>query len=105
VVLRDGTRIGRLDHILKDMGNVREAQFYQEAPGAVVLRVCRAAGYAAADEERLLREARSRLGDSTEIAVEYHERIPRGATGKLRFVVSRIPSAVLDGSGEPRDPA
>jgi phenylacetate-CoA ligase len=37
IVLKDGTKVGRLDHILKDMVAVREAQFVQRIPGKLVL--------------------------------------------------------------------
>ena len=90
VVLADGRRLGRLDHIFKDLVAVREAQIVQRVPGEVTLRVVRSRGYDSADEQRLLTEARMRLGASTRIDLEYIDRVERSATGKLRFVVTHV---------------
>lgn len=91
VVLADGTRIGRMDHIFKDMINVREAQIHQKAPGAITMRIVRRAEYTAADEAALRRETAKRLGPEAEIRIEYVDALPRSRTGKLRFVVSELP--------------
>ena len=102
IILRNGARLGRMDHIFKDMVNIREAQIYQREPGVITLRVVRRPGYSEVDERRLLEETRKRVGDDTEIRVEYWERLERSRTGKLRFVVSDIASGKLSsvGSGE-----
>jgi phenylacetate-CoA ligase len=88
VVLRDGSRVGRMDHVFKDMVNVREAQIVQTEPGAIVLRIVRGERFAAEDERRLLAEVRKRLGDRAAVSIEYPERLERTAGGKLRFVVA-----------------
>jgi phenylacetate-CoA ligase len=90
VVLGDGTRIGRMDHIFKDMVNVREAQIRQSRPGAITLHVSRLPEYTEADERALMAETRKRVGDGTEVRLEYVERLERSAIGKLRLVVSEI---------------
>jgi phenylacetate-CoA ligase len=90
VVLKDGTRIGRMDHVFKDMVNVREAQIHQKLPGELTIRVVRMPGYTQADEEAVLHETRKRVGDGTEVKLEYADRLERSAIGKLRFVVSEI---------------
>jgi len=93
VVLPGGARLGRLDHIFKDLDAVREAQIVQPEAGRVVLRVVRTQHYTAVDEQRLLAEARARLGEKMRLEVEYAERLQRSATGKLRFVVNQMPGA------------
>ena len=40
VILSDGTLLGRMDHIFKDMVSIREAQIHQSAPGEVTVRIC-----------------------------------------------------------------
>ncbi len=90
VVLSDGTRLGRMDHIFKDLVNVCEAQIQQTYPGRVLFRIVPGDGYAAGDEEALLREARKRIGDRAELGVEYVKHLERSSTGKLRFVVSDV---------------
>jgi phenylacetate-CoA ligase len=90
IVLPSGARVGRLDHIFKDLVRIREAQIYQPEVSTIALRVVRGDGYTALDERKLLSEARQRLGDDPKISIEYVERLPRTRTGKLRMVVSDI---------------
>ena len=90
IVLRNGSRIGRLDHIFKDLTNIREAQLVQSKVGEVTIRLQVASDYGAEDENMLLRESRRRLGNDTKIELEYVSSIPRTPSGKLRFVVSQL---------------
>ncbi len=95
IVLKNGTLLGRMDHIFKDMVRIREAQIHQRTPGALTIRVVRGEQYSAEDETVLLSEARKRVGAETDIHVEYVDRLERSRTGKLRFVVSEIPEGML----------
>lgn len=95
VILGNGSRLGRMDHVFKDMVNVREAQIYQELPGEMTVRVVRGDGYSDEDEDSLLREARKRVGDRMSIDVKYVDHLKRSPTGKLRFVVSDIEEGQL----------
>jgi phenylacetate-coenzyme A ligase PaaK-like adenylate-forming protein len=95
VVLPNGTRVGRMDHVFKDMVNVKEAQIQQRRRGHMMICVVRGAGYSAHDEEELLREARKRVGDEMDIEIAYSEELPRTATGKLRLVVSEVEGASI----------
>jgi phenylacetate-CoA ligase len=97
VILSNGARLGRMDHIFKDMTRIREAQIYQAEPGRITFRVVPAPGYGPADESALLAEARKRVGDGAEIEIQYVEAVERSRTGKLRFVVSDIPGARVGG--------
>jgi phenylacetate-CoA ligase len=94
VVLKNGSRIGRLDHIFKDLTSIREAQIIQNAPGAVTIRVVGGSNYGADAERLLLREVRTRLGEDTHVALEYVTAIERSRTGKLRFVRSFVSDKV-----------
>ena len=96
VMLRDGTRIGRMDHVFKDMIHVREAQIYQKEPGAILVRIVRTAGFGKADEQALLKAFHLRLGYEVSIAVEYYEMLARTKSGKLRFVISEIPFGEIE---------
>lgn len=91
LTLPSGVRIGRLDHIFKDMVNVREAQFVQSDRHRVTLRIARGAGYTDHDEELLLGEMQQRIGTELQVDVEYVDAIPRGPSGKLRLVLSTVP--------------
>lgn len=93
VLMRNGTRIGRMDHVFKDMTNVAEAQIRQRAPGEISVRVVRTKSYSPTDEARLMRELVSRLGSDMQIRIEYSDGIERTSRGKLRFVVSEIADA------------
>jgi phenylacetate-CoA ligase len=90
VVLKNGARIGRMDHVFKDLVRIREAQIYQRTPGVLIVRVVRGNDYGEADEGRIREEFRRRVGDQAEIVIEYRERLERSRTGKLRLVVSEI---------------
>ena len=95
VLTPDGRRIGRLDHIFKDMVNIKECQIFQEHVERVVFRVVRGKEYTGKDEKMLLREARTRLGNRIVIDIDYVEAIERTSQGKLRFVISKIPGAQI----------
>lgn len=90
VVLPSGARLGRLDHIFKDLTQIREAQIYQPNRETLIFRIVKRDDYTADSERRLLEEARKRLGDEVSIQVEYLAALERGKTGKLRFVVSGV---------------
>lgn len=90
VITRNGARIGRLDHIFKDMVHVREAQIRQSRPGHMAMHVVRGPRYSQEDERMLRAETRKRTGDSMDFEIIYENAIPRTASGKLRFVVSEI---------------
>lgn len=90
VVLKNRARIGRLDHIFKDMVHVREAQIVQQEPGRIRLRLVRGSEYGDGDEKRLRREFAQRLGVDADIDIDYVEQLPRTRSGKLRFVVSEM---------------
>lgn len=85
--LVDGAKVGRLDHIFKDMVHIREAQFLQAVPGKAKVRVVPGEHFSDADAVQLQRELGVRFGKRCEIAIEYVSALPRTASGKLRFVV------------------
>jgi phenylacetate-CoA ligase len=95
VVAASGALVGRLSMVFHGLTSIREAQFLQERPGAVTIRVVVDPSFGRADEGALVAAARARLGDDTEIAVERVASLPRAASGKLRMVVSSLPSARL----------
>lgn len=100
VVLANGSRLGRMDHIFKDLVHIREAQIYQCLAGELVLRVVRGEGYTEQDEQLLRQETGKRVGQDTVVKVDYVNSLPRSATGKLRFVVSEIREAQIAQNGQ-----
>jgi phenylacetate-CoA ligase len=96
VVLADGTLIGRMDHVFKDLTNIREAQIYQARPGEITIRVVRGRAYRDEDDLTLVREVHKRLGQETKVDIDYVDSLPRSSNGKLRFVVSEVPKASIE---------
>ena len=90
VVLRNGTRLGRLDHIFKDMVHIREAQIVQHEVGAIELRIVRGPNYGGDEERQLRLEFTKRLGKDTDVQISYVSELPRTSSGKLRFVISEV---------------
>jgi len=90
IILKNGARIGRMDHVFKDMVNIHEAQIYQQHPGEIIIRLVPGKLYSHDDESALLYETRKRVGDDTSIIINYMDNLPRSNTGKLRFVISEI---------------
>lgn len=99
ILTPDGRHIGRLDHIFKDMVNIKECQIFQEHVERVIFRVVRGKEYTEKDEEMLLNETRERLGNQIKIDIDYVEAIDRTKSGKLRFVISKIPEAQIQNIG------
>lgn len=96
IVLKNGAFLGRMDHIFKDMVNIREAQLYQRKPGEIFIRIVRANRYSEADERRLLHEFRKRVGENENVNIVYVHALERSKTGKLRFVLSELNTAHID---------
>lgn len=96
IVTSTGARIGRLDHVFKDMVNVREAQLVQESPGHMIVRIVKGPNYAENDERMLQQEIVTRVGSDVSFEVTYVTAIPRTSRGKLRFVVSNLESGKID---------
>jgi phenylacetate-CoA ligase len=96
VVLRNRVRIGRLDHIFKDMVNISEAQIHQARPGEMTIRVVRGRNYNETDERALMRETAKRVGNEMDVRIEYVQDLPRSSVGKLRFVVSELAEASIE---------
>jgi phenylacetate-CoA ligase len=96
IILRNGSKLGRMDHIFKDMINIQEAQIVQREPGEIIYRIVRGESYTDDDERLLLKETKKRVGDSTGITVRYVDQLPRSESGKLRFVISEVEQGQLE---------
>lgn len=99
VVLSDGSRVGRLDHLFKDLVGIAEAQIRQDRPGEILVAIVPRLGYSDADERALLDDCRQRFGERLRVRVERVNEIPRTASGKLRLVVSSLDGARLEDTG------
>jgi phenylacetate-CoA ligase len=90
VVMKNGVRLGRMDHIFKDCINVKEAQLVQSQPGAIEVCVVKGLNFSNEDEQRLRDEISQRVGEFLDFQIIYLDKIPRTNRGKLRFVVSTL---------------
>lgn len=90
VVLPNGRKIGRLDHVFKQASHIRECQIIQETPGQFVFLVVPDEGYSSVFEKKILKEAYARLGSDVTIVVKHVNAIERTSGGKFRSVISRV---------------
>jgi phenylacetate-CoA ligase len=96
IALADGRMISPsvLTHPFKPMHSVEESQIVQEAYDRIVILVKPNAKFTEAEREHLVREFGIRLGRDVKIDVEVVDRIPRTASGKFKWVVSKVDRAV-----------
>ncbi|WP_137007032.1 phenylacetate--CoA ligase family protein [Synechococcus sp. UW105] len=90
LVLCDGTRVGRMDFILKDFPFIQEAQFVQYRPGHAKLYYVTNLSNTHDLMNSLLQSVRMRLGDKIQIDFTRVSAIPRINSSKLRFVLSHL---------------
>lgn len=90
LVLNNGVRLGRLDHIFKDCVNIIEAQIYQKKNGETIFRVVKSVNYTIKDELILRSAIDERLTDQCSYSIDYVDSIKKTNSGKLRLVISEI---------------
>lgn len=90
IITKDYKKVGRLDHIFKDINNIIEAQIYQDKIGEAEFRIVKTNDFSPDDEKKIIDNARSRLGNNFKIKIKFVKQIPRTKTGKFRFVFSKI---------------
>ncbi len=105
VVLRNGAKIGRMDHVFKDLIRIKEAQIFQRAPGEITVRVVRARDYTSDDEQALRAQFHQRVGDHAEVAIAYVDHLERSRNGKLQFVISEVQPLLTNGRKESHEQA
>lgn len=92
LITPDGRRIGRLDPVFKADLRIREAQIVQHEPDRVEVLVVPGAGFSPESSRDLRSRLVARLGQQMRIEIREVAGIPRGANGKFRAVLSRIPA-------------
>jgi len=90
IVTPSGRKIGRLDHIFKDMEKIKESQIVQETRDEISIKVVKRKGYSLKDEKKLLNEFKERLGEEIEYNIEYVKNINRTSSGKFKAVISKV---------------
>jgi phenylacetate-CoA ligase len=95
LITPDGRYVGRLDFVFKAVDTVRESQIVQEDLHTIVIRVAPLPGFTKADEQTVIAKLRERIGSGMNISVETVDGIPRGPSGKFRYVVSKARPELL----------
>lgn len=86
----EGYNIAITTHIPVGVDNVLEAQFYQERPGEVVLKVLTNGRFTDADREQLVRNTLKYTSPHMKVIVKEVDDIPRGPNGKFINIINRL---------------
>ena len=86
----DGKKVGRLDHVFKNVNNIIAAQIIQLSTEKTEIRIIKTDGFSKADEDNIRDNLVSRIGNGVSIEFNYVKQIPRTSNGKFRAVVSKI---------------
>lgn len=95
IVTPDGRFVGRLGYLFHEATKVTMAQIIQDKIERITIRVVREPGYTAEDEQRILNEARKRLGNEIAIDFDYVSDIPRTKNGKFCLIISNLKTKKL----------
>jgi len=85
-----------LTHPFKPIKNIEESQIVQEDINHLTINLVKKEGFQNKDVERLRHGLKHRLGDGMEIKIEFVDKIERTASGKFRWVVSKVVKDVYD---------
>lgn len=92
VVAADGTVMHGLAliYVLREEPGVEQFRIVQESLALTRVELVVNAGWDAAAARRVSHGLAARLGEAVEVRLEYHEQLPAEASGKHRYVMSRI---------------
>ncbi|MDB4610560.1 hypothetical protein OAG99_01540 [Akkermansiaceae bacterium] len=90
IFLADGTKVGRMDHLFKDVKGIAEAQLIQEKEGELLALLVKNIHYTEQTLTQLNQEVDRRFSDKLHLTIEFTDKISRTKNGKLRFVINRI---------------
>ncbi|MEC3906309.1 hypothetical protein VOI54_04725 [Tamlana sp. 2201CG12-4] len=89
IVLVDGTKIGRLDHLFKEAEDVKAAQIIQNDYDNIIIRVV-LREEVFKSKEGIIKQIRNRISKEMKISFEIVERIEKNQNGKYKFVISNL---------------
>jgi len=90
ILLKNGTKISRLDFIFKDSNNVIEAQIIQRRNLKIDFKIVKSENFTEKDENQLINQIEKKLGKNIEYELIYVDKINKTKNGKLRFVISEL---------------
>jgi phenylacetate-CoA ligase len=75
--------------------NVKQFQFYQDTKEEVILNIIPSENYTKKDTEYIKKEVSKKLGNDIKLKLKFVKEIPRTKRGKHRFIIQKIPIAIL----------
>lgn len=90
LILPNGTKVGKLDHVFKDTIHIAEAQIYQHADYSVTIIAVKTEDDTSEDERLAMTQLEESLNQKIPIEFKYVDEVPRSKSGKLRFVISEV---------------
>jgi phenylacetate-CoA ligase len=77
--------------VAKSSENVKEAQFYQDKEGEIILNIIERESYTDRDTRNIKDSFYRRFGDEFNLNIRFVESIPRTQSGKYRFLIQKLP--------------
>lgn len=71
--------------------NVEQFQFLQEKEGELIFKVVKKESYSSNDNDRIKYELLKKLGNDTNLEIQFIDEIPRTSRGKYRFLIQKLP--------------
>ncbi|WP_324876585.1 phenylacetate--CoA ligase family protein [Methylocaldum sp.] len=90
IKLPNGRRIGRLDHLFKGVSGILEAQIRQDRLDALTILMVPSSKFNQHTRNRVLANARERLGEEITLELAVVDSIPRTKSGKFRGVICNV---------------
>jgi len=89
-ITANGRKIGRLDHVFKNVDNIVAAQIIQHSTELTEIKIVKSDSYSTKDEKIILENFLLRVGENVNVKFNYVNDIPRTNNGKFRSVISLI---------------
>lgn len=101
VVARDGTVMHGLALIytVRDLPGVERFKIEQVSLDQTIVKLIAGAAFGAAEEARIVRDFKARLGDTVDVRIERVSHLANEASGKFRYVVSHVKVADVKEGG------
>lgn len=90
VWLPSGVKIGRLDHIFKDIENIMEAQIIQNSQEQLDVNIVKSSSFGEKDHRLLSESLNKYIGNEIIIQINFCDSLVKTKSGKLRLVLSNI---------------
>jgi phenylacetate-CoA ligase len=92
IILKDGTRIGRMDLVFKGVHNLYQAQIIQNDVNEILVNIIVASNYHFSDEKQLLHNLRSKVGNDIKIKINIvtENDLIYSESGKFSLVKSNV---------------